>query len=61
MFYRPQTGDTRYRRKIVLFPINIRGIRYAWEIVYVKQRYEIGWYYYDIVSKKEYLKWKKGT
>jgi hypothetical protein len=62
MFYIPQNGDTRYKRKIVLSPININGVRYAWQIIYVKQ-YHGTLYWHDdyVVSKETYLKWKHGN
>lgn len=61
MFYRPNGGNTRYKRKIVLSPINIHGVRYAWQIIYVKQYYGVCYWHDDrVVSKEEYLKWKKG-
>lgn len=61
MFYIPNSGDTRYKRKIVLFPINIDGTRYAWQFIYVKQYYGCCyWHDYCVVSKRTYLKWKKG-
>ena len=61
MFYVPRTGDTRYKRKIVLSPININGVRYAWQIIYVKQYHGIAYWHDDIVVDKEtYLNWKKG-
>ena len=62
MFYLPQYEDVRYKRKIVLFPISINGNRYAWQFIYVKQRYGIAcWHDVCLVSKEVYLKWKKGT
>ena len=61
MFYTPNHRDTRYKRKIVLSPINIRGVRYAWQVIYVKQHYGVCFWHDDrVVSKEEYLKWKKG-
>ena len=61
MFYIPKQGDTRYTRKIVLFPINIHGIRYAWQIIYVKQYHGVCyWHDYCVVSKEVYLQWKYG-
>ena len=62
MFYTPQTGDTRYKRKFVLFPINIDGIRYAWQFIYVKQHYGVCCWHDDIIVDKEtYLNWKRGN
>jgi len=62
MFYIPQSGDTRYVRKIVLFPVNINGIRYAWQIIYVKQHRGICYWHNDyVVSKETYLNWKYGN
>ena len=61
MFYRPNGGNTRYKRKVVLSPINIHGVRYAWQVIYVKQHYGVCYWHDDrVVSKEEYLKWKKG-
>ena len=61
MFYTPNSGDTRYVRKIVLFPINIDGVRYAWQIIYVRQHYGVCYWHDDyVVSKDIYVKWKKG-
>lgn len=61
MFYIPRCGDTRYKRKIVLFPININGIRYAWQIIYIKQYHGICHWHDDIIVDKEtYLHWMKG-
>lgn len=61
MFYIPKQGDTRYKRKIVLFPININDVRYAWEVIYVKQYHGINYWHDDyVVSKETYLKWKHG-
>ena len=61
MFYVPKLGDTRYKRKIVLSPINIDNTRYAWQIIYVKQHYGVCYWHDDfVVSKEIYLNWKKG-
>ena len=61
MLYTPNSGDTRYVRKIVLFPINIDGTRYAWQFIYVKQHYGVCYWHDDCVVEKDvYLKWKKG-
>lgn len=59
MFYFPQYGDTRYKRKLVLFPINIDGIRHAWETIYVRQYYDgFCWRNESLISKETYLKWR---
>lgn len=61
MFYIPKIGDTRYKRKIVLLPININNVRYAWQFIYVKQHHGINYWHDDyVVSKETYLKWKRG-
>lgn len=61
MFYFPKAGDTRYKRKIVLFPINIKNVRYAWQAIYVKQYRGIDYWHDEcIVNKETYLKWKHG-
>ena len=61
MFYTPKLGDERYKRKFVLFPTNIDGIRYAWQIIYVKQSHGICYWHDDyVVDKHTYLRWKKG-
>lgn len=62
MFYIPKIGDTRYKRKIVLSPININNVRYAWQVIYVKQHHDINYWHDDyVVSKETYLKWKNGN
>lgn len=62
MFYIPQSGDKRYVRKLVLSPITINGVRYAWQFIYVKQYHGINYWHDDgVVSKEEYLKWKNGN
>ena len=52
MFYFPKAGDTRYKRKIVLFPINIKNVRYAWQAIYVKQYRGIDYWHDECIVNK---------
>lgn len=62
MFYVPKLGDTRYKRKLVLFPVEINDVRYACGVIYVKQFYGVKCWHDDVVVNKEtYLNWKKGA